>query len=129
MKKNILDILVGFANVLMVSSLFMAGCGILVLLYEVGFWLYEGYWKGLTLFIIIYSSFKEEALTNSWLYNPDSFFGLNKILKWLIEKPPLWVDLLIYGLIFLYIFTNISERLKEKYEQEELRRNDKRVKK
>ena len=88
------------------TSLFLiSGLGLVA--YQIFLWIKEGVWSEFTIMIVFEFLF-ENTLVAQWLSNPESWFGLQKIVEWLLQKIPLSAALIIPSVLVFGIVTCIS---------------------
>ena len=92
------------------SSLCAFGCSFLVFFsglgvlgYQSALWLQEGKWTELPL-LTIFNYLFEGAAIQSWINNPQSWFGLHQVVDWCLQNIPLSLTLILHG-IFLVTIT------------------------
>jgi hypothetical protein len=73
-----------------------AGLGLIG--YQIGLWFIEGVWTEFPLFIVFNFLFENTAL-HSWIANPESMYGLQVVVSWILENTPLSVALIVPGFI------------------------------
>jgi hypothetical protein len=91
-----------------IASIFMAtGFGLLG--YQIFLWVKNGVWSEFAIIEVFNFLFKNTAVSE-WLSNPESWFGLQKIMEWILQNIPLSVALIVPSIIFLIgmIFVNIA---------------------
>ncbi len=74
--------------------------GIAVLAYQSFVWLKHGYWKALESRFVLNNVLPTNF--SRWLYNPESWLGLNKIIS-PVFKSSLAMFLLVFGLVVLLL--------------------------
>lgn len=60
----------------------------IIFLYQGYSWLQNGYWSPLPL-VTLFASHEFITEYSSWYNTPDSWIGLNKVIRWIFEKIPL----------------------------------------
>lgn len=76
-------------------------------------WLQNGYWLELPL-VTLFSSQEFFTNYNSWYNSPDSWLGLNKIIKWLLEKLPLSISAIGVGFFVKFFWeTSVQDYLEK----------------
>jgi len=66
--------------------------------YQIILWLINGVWTEFPLFIVFNFLFENTAL-HSWVTNPESMYGLQVVVSWILENTPLSAALIIPGFI------------------------------
>ena len=100
-KLTIVDFVCGGITmaVMAFSSLFLlSGIGLVV--YQVFLWMKDGIWPEFPIEVVFNFLF-ENTLLAQWLSNPESWFGLQKIVEWLLQNIPLSVALIIPSILIL----------------------------
>jgi len=80
-----------FATLILATGLCLIG-------YQIGLWLIDGVWTEFSLFIVFNFLFENTAL-HSWMANPQSMYGLQTVVAWILENTPLSVALIVPGLV------------------------------
>lgn len=88
-----LSALFGFMATLILAT------GFCLIGYQVFLWLVDGVWTEFPLFIIFNFLFENTAL-HSWIVNPESMYGLQVVVSWILEHTPLSAALIVPGFIF-----------------------------
>jgi len=99
-------------------SLLIPSSGIAVLAYQSFCWLKDGYWKALGTRIVL-----DKVLPSNffqWLHNPQSWFGLNKIISPIFNSS-LAMFLLVFGLIALLLVAKIFDLFLKPEKEEQAR--------
>lgn len=87
-----LSALIGFlATLILATGVFLIG-------YQIGLWLIDGVWTEFPLFIVFNFMFENTAL-HSWISNPESMYGLQTMVAWILENTPLSAALIVPGFI------------------------------
>ena len=76
-----------FASLFLISGLGLVG-------YQVFLWIKDGVWSEFTV-MVVFDFLFENTLAAQWLSNPESWFGLQKVVEWLLQNIPLSVALII----------------------------------
>ena len=87
-----LSALIGFLGALIL----FAGVGLTG--YQIFLWLIDGVWTEFPLFIVFNFVFENTAL-HSWITNPESMYGLQAVVSWILENTPLSAALIVPGFI------------------------------
>ena len=82
---------VGFIGTLF----FFSGLGLIA--YQVFLWIKNGAWSEYSIFVVFKFLFENTAL-HQWINQPESWFGLQKLLIWTLENTPLSLALIVPGL-------------------------------
>ena len=100
-KLTIVDFFCGSLTlgVLSLASLFLV-TGIGLVSYQAFLWIRDGVWSEYT-FTVMFNFIFENTVVAQWLSNPESWFGLQKTLEWLLENIPLSVALIIPSITVL----------------------------
>ena len=81
------------------ASLFLAfGLGLVG--YQVFLWIKDGVWSEFAT-MEVFNFLFENTLLAKWLDNPESWFGLQKIMEWLLQNIPLSVALIVPSIMVL----------------------------
>ena len=81
------------------ASLFLAfGLGLVG--YQVFLWIKDGVWSEFAT-MEVFNFLFENTLLAKWLDNPESWFGLQKIMEWLLHNIPLSVALIVPSIMVL----------------------------
>jgi len=80
-------------------SILILAIGFFLVGYQIGLWLLNGVWTEFPLFIVFNFLFENTAL-HSWIANPESMFGLQLVVTWILENIPLSAALIVPGFIF-----------------------------
>ena len=81
------------------ASLFLAfGLGLVG--YQVFLWIKDGVWSEFAT-MEVFNFLFENTLLAKWLDNPESWFGLQKIIEWLLYNIPVSVALIVPSIIVL----------------------------
>ena len=95
-----LSAVMGFMATLILAS------GISLIGYQIVLWLIEGVWTEFPLFIVFNFLFENTAL-HSWITNPESMYGLQVVVSWILENTPLSAALIVPGFIFAMTMAGI----------------------
>jgi hypothetical protein len=100
-KLTVVDFICGSLTlgVLSLASLFLAS-GIGLVSYQAFLWIRDGVWSEYTITVVFNFIFKNTVVAQ-WLSNPESWFGLQKALEWLLQNIPLSVALIIPSITVL----------------------------
>ena len=82
-----------FASLFLISGLGLVG-------YQVFLWIKDGVWSEFTV-MVVFDFLFENTLAAQWLSNPESWFGLQKVVEWLLQNIPLSVALIIPSIMAL----------------------------
>ena len=82
------------------ASLFLLS-GLGLVSYQVFLWMKNGIWPEFPIEIVFNFLF-ENTLLAQWLSNPESWFGLQKIVEWLLKSIPLSVALIIPSVLIFF---------------------------
>ena len=82
-----------FASLFLISGLGLVG-------YQVFLWIKDGVWSEFTV-MVVFDFLFENTLAAQWLSNPESWFGLQKVVEWLLQNIPLSVALIIPSIMVL----------------------------
>jgi len=86
-------------GVLSLASLFLVS-GIGLVCYQAFLWVRDGVWSEYTI-TVVFNFIFENTVVSQWLSNPESWFGLQKTLEWLLKNIPLSVALIIPSITVL----------------------------
>lgn len=95
-----LDFICGGLNALfgsLATLVFLSGFALIG--YQTLLWLFEGVWTEFPLVVIFNFLFENTAL-HSWVTNPESWYGLQQVVAWVLENTPLSAALIVPGFIF-----------------------------
>jgi len=98
-KSTPLDFLFGGLNALLGSLatlIFLSGFCLIG--YQTLLWLFEGVWTEFPLLLVFNFLFENTAL-HSWLVHPESWYGLQKVVAWILENTPLSAALIVPGFL------------------------------
>jgi hypothetical protein len=100
-KLTSIDIFFGSITFFIMSlvSLFLAS-GLGLIGYQLFLWIKNGTWSEFAT-IEVFSFLFENTLVAQWLSKPESWFGLQKIIEWLLKNTPLSVALIVPSIIIL----------------------------
>ena len=84
---------------LSLASLFLV-TGIGLVSYQAFLWIRDGVWSEYTI-TVVFNYIFENTVVSQWLNNPESWFGLQKTIEWLLENIPLSVALIIPSITVL----------------------------
>ncbi|GJL80275.1 MAG: hypothetical protein NPINA01_32640 [Nitrospinaceae bacterium] len=101
------DFICGGLNALfgfLAALIFLSGFGLLG--YQTLLWLIDGVWTEYPLAIVFNALFENTAL-HSWVSNPESWYGLQKVVAWTLENIPLSAALIVPGFILASILSGI----------------------
>ena len=92
--------LIGFMGALiLVAGVCMTG-------YQIVLWLIDGVWTEFPLFIVFNFMFENTAL-HAWITNPESLYGLQVVVSWILENIPLSAALIVPGFIIATVMAGI----------------------
>jgi hypothetical protein len=96
-----LSALIGFlATLILATGVFLIG-------YQIGLWLIDGVWTEFPLFLVFNFLFENTAL-HTWISNPESMYGLQVVVSWILENTPLSAALIVPGVILGALMTGIT---------------------
>jgi hypothetical protein len=100
-KLTSIDIFFGSITFCIMSlvSLFLAS-GLGLIGYQLFLWIKNGTWSEFAT-IEVFNFLFENTLVAQWISKPESWFGLQKIIEWLLKNTPLSVALIIPSIIIL----------------------------
>jgi hypothetical protein len=81
------------------ASLFLAS-GIGLVCYQLFLWIKNGIWSEFAI-IELFNFMFENTLLAQWLSKPESWFGLQKVMEWLLINIPISVALIVPSIIIL----------------------------
>jgi len=85
--------------IMSLASLFLAS-GLGLIGYQLFLWIKNGTWSEFAV-IEVFNFLFENTLAAQWLSKPESWFGLQKIVEWLLKNIPLSVALIVPSIIIL----------------------------
>lgn len=106
-KSTFLDFVCGGLNALfgsLAALIFLSG--FCVIGYQILLWLIEGVWTEFPLVLGFNFLFENTAL-HSWVANPESLYGLQKVVTWVLENTPISAALIVPGFIFALLLAGI----------------------
>ena len=86
------------------ALVFFSGLGLVA--YQVFLWIKDGAWTEYPIFILFNFLFENTAL-HQWINQPDSWFGLQKLLFWILENTPLSLALIVPGLLMAFLAAGV----------------------
>lgn len=94
-KLTVLDLFFGSITLGLMSltSLFLI-CGLGLISYQIFLWIKDGAWSEFTI-MVVFDFLFENTIAAQWLNSPESWFGLQKIVEWLLQNIPLSAALII----------------------------------
>ena len=95
-----LNALFGFLSTLILFS------GFCLIGYQTLLWLIDGVWTEYPLAMVFNFLFENTAL-HSWVTHPESWYGLQKVVSWLLENTPLSAALIVPGFILATMLAGI----------------------
>jgi hypothetical protein len=100
-KLTSIDIFFGSITFCIMSlvSLFLAS-GLGLIGYQLFLWIKNGTWSEFAT-IEVFNFLFENTLVAQWISKPESWFGLQKIIEWLLKNTPLSVALIVPSIIIL----------------------------
>ena len=90
---SIILAVIAFASLFLLSGLGLIG-------YQVFLWMKDGIWPEFSIEVVFNFLFENTSLAQ-WLSSPESWFGLQKIVEWLLQNIPLSVALIIPSVLIL----------------------------
>ncbi len=78
----------------MATLVFLSGFGLIG--YQIFLWLKDGVWTEFPLFVVFNFMFENTAL-QSWMQQPESWYGLQQVSSWFLENIPLSLALIVPG--------------------------------
>ena len=87
------------------ASLFLLS-GLGLVSYQVFLWMKDGIWPEFPIEVVFNFLF-ENTLLAQWLSNPESWFGLQKVVEWLLQNIPLSVALIIPSILILSAMASV----------------------
>lgn len=106
-KSTPLDFVCGGMNALfgsLATLVFLSGFGLIG--YQIVLWLVDGVWTEFPLVMVFNFLFENTAL-HSWITSPESLYGLQKVVSWILESTPLSAALIVPGFIFSFVLAGI----------------------
>ena len=88
------------------ASIFILS-GVGVFCYQLFLWMKSGVWSELAIQVLFNFLF-ENTLLAQWLSNPESWFGLQKVVEWLLQNIPLSAALIIPSVLIFGAVVCIS---------------------
>ena len=107
-KLTIVDFVCGGITmaVMAFASLFLLfGLGLVG--YQVFLWMKNGIWPEFPIEVVFNFLF-ENTLIAQWLSNPESWFGLQKVVEWLLHNIPLSIALIIPSVLIFSVMACLS---------------------
>ena len=92
--------------IMSLASLFLAS-GLGLTGYQLFLWIKNGTWSEFAV-IEVFNFLFENTLVAQWLSKPESWFGLQKIIEWLLKNTPLSVALIVPSIIILVGMTCLT---------------------
>ena len=86
-------------GIMSLASLFLAS-GLGLVGYQIFLWIKNGVWSEFAI-MEIFNSLFGNTLAAQWLSNPESWFGLQKIIEWLLHNIPLSAALIVPSIMVL----------------------------
>ena len=86
-------------GIMSLASLFLAS-GLGLVGYQIFLWIKNGVWSEFAI-IEVFNFLFENTLAAQWLINPESWFGLQKMMEWLLQNIPLSLALIVPSVIVL----------------------------
>ena len=86
-------------GIMSLASLFLAS-GLGLVSYQIFLWIKSGVWSEFAI-IEVFNPLFGNTLAAQWLSNPESWFGLQKIMEWLLHNIPLSVALIVPSIMVL----------------------------
>ena len=75
--------------------------------YQVFLWIKDGIWTEFTI-MVVFDFIFQNTLMAQWLTNPESWFGLQKVIEWLLINIPLSIALFIPSAFIFGVMVCIS---------------------
>ena len=97
---------VSFILAIMAFAFLFLLSGLGLVSYQVFLWMKDGIWPEFPIEVVFNFLF-ENTLLAQWLSNPESWFGLQKIVEWLLQNIPLSVALIIPSFLILSAVASI----------------------
>ena len=94
---SIILAVMAFASLFLLSGLGLIG-------YQVFLWMKDGIWPEFSIEVVFNFLFENTSLAQ-WLSSPESWFGLQKIVEWLLQSIPLSAALIIPSVL---IFSGVA---------------------
>ena len=95
---TVVDFIFGNLSLLgLLLSLMVVLSGFGILGYQILIWLQDGVWNALPLMMVFEFLF-ENSVLGQWMQNPESWLGLQQVLKWILENTPISLVLIVKGL-------------------------------
>ena len=85
--------IMAFASLFLISGLGLVS-------YQIFLWIKNGVWSEFSI-MVVFDFLFENSLVAEWLSDPESWFGLQKIVEWLLQNIPLSVALIIPSIMAL----------------------------
>ena len=100
-KLTVVDLFCGSLTlgILSLASLFLVS-GIGLVSYQAFLWIRDGVWSEYTI-TVMFNFIFENTVVSQWLSNPESWFGLQKAVEWLLQNIPLSAALIIPSITVL----------------------------
>lgn len=107
-KLTALDLFFGFISLglMGLASLFLM-CGLGLVSYQVFLWIKDGAWSEFTI-MVVFDFLFENTPVAQWLSNPESWFGLQKIIEWLLQSIPLSAALILPSVFIICLTACLS---------------------
>ena len=105
-----LGVLIGFLGLLFLVY------GLLMFVCQVVSWLDSGEWVKLPLLLVLFDLIPQEHPIQSWLNNPQSWYGLHKVLEFI----PLYLFFVSLGLPLSKMVENIRDRMRRYKKSEKI---------
>ena len=86
-------------GIMSIASLFLAS-GMGLICYQIFLWIKNGVWSEFAI-IEVFNFLFENTIAAQWLINPESWFGLQKMMEWLLQNIPLSAALIVPSIIVL----------------------------
>jgi len=86
-------------GIMSLASLFLAS-GLGLVGYQIFLWIKNGVWSEFAI-MEVFNSLFGNTLAAQWLSNPESWFGLQKIIEWLLYNIPVSVALIVPSIMVL----------------------------
>ena len=108
-------------GLLLCVSVFLSGFGLLG--YQIVVWLQDGAWNAMPL-MMVFNFLFDGTPFGAWMQSPDSWVGLHQVVKWLLVNTPIFLVLIVNGLIMtagmaaLIVFAVMVRRFQFKHNEE-----------
>ena len=94
-KLTVVDFLcLSITGAVMALASFFLFSGFGIICYQIFLWMKNGIWSEFSI-EVVFSFLFENTMLAQWLNNPESWFGLQRIVEWLLQNIPLSAALII----------------------------------